>query len=142
MKIDYLWHGSPEKFNILKPTKADDFTNPFGNLFGVYATNFKEAAIAFAMGNKPDKEGRITKFIKGIKNIQMVFIYGTPNFGGLGYLYKLSHEGFKEVCPGQYVCEKEVIPLEIIEIKVDDYRYLYRFATKEEIKTFKETGKI
>jgi len=141
-KPKYLWHGSPNRYEILNPNQASDFLNSAGNLVGVYATPKKESAITFAMGNKPDSQGKVTKFMKGDKNIMMVFIHGSPNWGSTGYLHKLSYEGFKEVCNGQFVCTTHVIPLEIIEIKVDDYKHLSRNATLEEDRIFRETGKI
>ncbi|MCG2725894.1 MAG: NUDIX hydrolase [Elusimicrobia bacterium] len=138
----YLWHGSCDKYETLKPSQATDFTNPMGNLNGVYATPIKEVATTFAMGNKPDSQGRITKFIKGTENVKMVFLYGSPNWGGVGYLYKLAYDGFTEVCKKQFISENETPPMEIIEINVDDYKHLVRNATEEEITTFNKTGKI
>ena len=54
---------------------------------------------------------------------------------GKGYLYELDVGGFDKVSNTQWVCDKQVIPIKIIEINVDDYLHLFRYASDKEMLT-------
>jgi hypothetical protein len=130
----FLYHGSSKRVNILLPKKASDWKFEAGRHFGVYATSNRDVALAFALGGIPDETGTCHRVIreKDRKTLKMVFVRGHPNFGGKGYLYKLSSKGFRYVGGDQWVCENPVNPIKIIEIKVDDYLHLFRYATEQE----------
>jgi hypothetical protein len=62
----------------------------------------------------------------------MIFYHGHPNFGGKGFVYKIDSENFIYAGGTQWVCPSPVVPLEIIEIKVDEHLDLFRYATTDE----------
>ena len=133
-KPKFLYHGSSKKVNALIPRQADDWKYEHGRHFGVYATSNRDVALAFALGAVPDKKGTCHRIIRGKKHkpLKMVFVRGHPNFGGKGYLYKLLSKGFHHVGGNQWVSESQVKPIDIIEINVDDYLHLFRYAIKQE----------
>jgi hypothetical protein len=127
-----LYHGSMKRVDILLSSQSVDWLSRDGNQCGVYATADREIALAFALGWVPDEAGNCSRMIKG-PDKRMVFVDGRPNLGGKGYLYVLPPDRFR-CLPGskQWVCSEPVRPLEIIEINVDDYVHLFRYATDEE----------
>lgn len=133
-KPRYLFHGSSRRYNVLKPKLADDWRFEAGRHFGVYTTSNQDLALAFALGGVPDKTGTCHRIIreKDRKPLKMTFIRGHPKFGCKGYLYKLSSRGFHHVGGDQWVCENPVKPIKIIEINVNDYLHLFRYATPKE----------
>ncbi len=131
-KPKYLYHGSDERLDVLVPHQAEDSLNEAGSQYGVFATSNRDVASAFALGAVPDEAGCVTRVICSLNPVQMIFIQGRPNLGGKGYLYTVSSEGFEQVDELQWVCRESVKPLEVLEINVDDYSHLYRFATDAE----------
>jgi len=130
----YLYHGGSEKVDVLMPHQADDWRCEQGCHFGVYATSNRDVALAFVLGGVPDETGTCSRVIREQDRnpLRMVFVRGHPNFGGKGYLYKLSSEGFRHVGGDQWVCERPVTPVEITEIEVDDHLHLFRYAAEYE----------
>lgn len=116
------------------PHQADDWKYEPGRHFGVYATSNRNVALAFALGGVPDETGTCSRVIreKDRSPLKMVFVRGHPNFGGKGYLYKLSSKGFRHVGGDQWVCDHPVKPIEVIEVNVDDNLHLFRYATEQE----------
>ncbi len=131
-KPKYLYHGSDERVDVLVPHQAEDSLNEAGSQYGVFATSNRDVALAFALGAVPDEAGRVTRVIRSLNPVKMIFIQGRPNLGGRGYLYKMSSEGFEQVDELQWVCRESVKPLEVLEINVDDYPHLYQLATDVE----------
>lgn len=119
--MEYLYHGSSKKIDILIPHQAVDTGFEEGCQNAVYATSNKNMALAFALGAKPNKDGEIERVMLPESGDIMVFEKGTPNYGSKGYLYVLDKSKFKHCLGTQYVCFEEVEPIEIIEINVDDY---------------------
>ncbi len=130
MKPKLLYHGSSEYIKILTPHLANDANNPAGCLNGVYATDIKKVALAFTLGGIADRLGRLSRFMEGKGS--MVFVHGTPNIGGIGWLYILSSKNFKEISPHQWISQKPIKPLKIIKIRVDKYSRIWRYATTAE----------
>lgn len=116
-----LYHGSPNKYDILIPHQAYDTGFAEGCQFAVYATTGKAMAIGFALGAVPDENGEVEREMMPEYGEKMVFRKGHPNYGGKGYLYVLDSEGFVPAMGTQYVCFAPVKPVEVIEINVDDY---------------------
>ncbi len=131
-KPKYLYHGSDERVDVLVPHQADDALNEAGSQYGVFATSNRDVALAFALGAVPDEAGCVTRVVRSLNPVKMIFIQGRPNLGGKGYLYTVSSEGFEQVDELQWVCRESVKPLEVLEISVGDYSHLYRFATDAE----------
>lgn len=137
-EVNKLYHGSSMCSEKLIPHQAYDWGHEEGCENAVYATSNKNVALAFALGIIPDGDGKSERIMEQEFGEIMIFLNGTPNYGGLGYLHVLSHEGFDYAGGTQWVNENEIIPLEIIEIKVDEYLHLMRFATEDEINRFEK----
>jgi hypothetical protein len=133
-KPRFLYHGSSRKTDLLRPHQADDWRYEVGRHHGVYATSERDVALAFALGAVPDETGTCHREMKRREGAraQMVFVRGHPNLGGKGYLYKLSSKGFRHVGGIQWVCDCAVKPISTLEINVDDYSHLFRYATEQE----------
>ncbi|MCK4670253.1 MAG: hypothetical protein KAT43_03540 [Nanoarchaeota archaeon] len=134
-KPKYLWHGSIRKMNTIKPSKAVDLSgHPASNKKAVYATDIKALAIEFGLVDRRYK--KYADYSK--KPVQMVLINGNIRKGKTFYLYKLSSRGFTEAPKGshQWINLKEVKPIEMQELKVDDYKHLCRKATKKDKEFF------
>lgn len=133
-KPKYLYHGSSERVDVLMPHQAHDSIHEAGSQYGVFATSNRDVALAFALGAMPDETGGVTRVIRpqDLNQVKMVFVQGHPNFGGKGYLYIVSSEGFEQVDKLQWVCREPVTPMEILEINADDHLHLFRYATEEE----------
>ncbi|MGL5087133.1 MAG: hypothetical protein ACRC68_15695 [Clostridium sp.] len=136
--VNKLYHGSSVCSEKLIPHQAYDWGYEEGCENAVYATSNKNVALAFALGIKPDVNGKSERVMDTEFGDVMIFVNGMPNYGGVGYLHVLSSEGFTYAGGTQWINKNEVIPLEIIEIKVDEYLHLMRFATKDEINRFEE----
>lgn len=130
-KPRFLFHGSSTKVDTLQPHQAEDWLSEAGRLFGVYATDIRDIAIAFALGAVPDESGAVSRMMRkqDLNPVRMVYLKGHPNFGGKGYLYKLHPKGFKPMGEHQWVSTQSVTPLEVIEFRVDDYLHLFRYAS-------------
>lgn len=122
--MEYLYHGSSRKCDVLLPHQAVDTAFAEGCQNAVYATSDKDMALAFALGAIPDENGEIDRSMMPESGNVMVFEKGTPNYGGKGYLYVLDKAKFQHALGTQWVCYEAVEPVEIVEINVDDYLYL------------------
>jgi len=137
IKPPFLYHGSSQLVNPLKPFQAYDFGFEEGNQYAVYASSEIDIALAFALGAVLDAEGKCDRVMDPKYGFptKMIFFSGHPNYGGKGYLYKLNSDGFVFAGGTQWVNPNPVIPIEVKEINVDDYLHLYRYATNEEKRT-------
>jgi hypothetical protein len=134
-KPRFLYHGSSRRAALLTPHQADDWRFEIGRRLGVYATSERDVALAFALGGVADETGTCHREMrrKGERaRVEMVFVRGHPNYGGKGYLYKLSSKGFRHVGGTQWVRDCAVKPMATLEISVDDYSHLFRYATEQE----------
>ena len=116
-----LYHGSPNRYDLLIPHQAYDTGFAEGCQNAVYATSSKAMAICFALGAVADENGEVEREMMPEYGEKMVFRTGHPNYGGKGYVYVLDAEGFQPALGTQYVRFTPVKPLEVIEINVDDY---------------------
>lgn len=134
IKPSFLYHGSSLLVDKLKSFQAYDWGFKEGNQYAVYATSEYEIALAFALGAVLDEEGKCDRVMdpKYGTPVQMIFFSGHPNYKGKGYVYKFSSEGFIYAGGTQWINPNPVTPIEVNEIKVDDYLHLFRYATSEE----------
>jgi hypothetical protein len=132
----FLYHGTSELVNVLRPRKPHGLFRASDQQAGVYATPNMKLAIAFALGPVPDVQNRMlwTVVCGSGGRVKIVFYYGHPSFGKKGYVYRVATEGFKEISPNQWVSKKSVRPLEVIEIAVDNYLHMVRYASENERK--------
>jgi hypothetical protein len=142
-KPAFLFYGSSQRFAVIRPSEAYDWGYAEGCSNAVYATSNREIVLAFSLGAIPDDTGKYERLMdkKYGHEIKMIFCRGHPNFGGKGYLYKVSSEGFSYAGGTQWVNPSPVTPMEVTEIKVDDYLYLFRYATEVEKQQIEEEFK-
>jgi hypothetical protein len=140
-KPEFLYHGSSERFDVILPSQAYDWGYKEGRRNAVYATSKRDIALAFALGIVPDENGqtdRVMDYKYTKDETVMLYVKGHPNFGGKGYVYKLSSKGFSYAGGTQWVSPVPVHPLEITETNVDDYAHLWRYPTDEERQQIEE----
>ncbi|MCM1039168.1 MAG: hypothetical protein NC434_07585 [Ruminococcus sp.] len=131
--MEYLYHGSSIKCEVLVPHQAIDTGFAEGCQNAVYATSDKNMALAFALGARPDENGELERVMLPEYGNIMVFEKGTPDYGGKGYLYILDKAGFQHALGTQWVSFKAVKPIKIIEINVDDHLDLCMVKEKKKI---------
>ncbi len=129
---DIVYHGSPDKYDVLIPHQAYDIGFEAGCQNAVYATTNKNMAIAFAMGAIPNAQGEVERMMMPEYGDRMVFSKGHPNYGGKGYVYVLDKASFVHAMGTQWVCFEEIKPLEVVVIAVDDYLDLCIVAEQED----------
>lgn len=139
-KPDFLYYGSSERLDILLPSQDYNIDGEKRTQKVIYATSIRDIALAYAIGAVPDENGIIDRVMsyKQDGGVKMIFHKGHPNFGGKGYVYRLSSKGFLPVGGIQWVNPSPVKPLEVTEINVDDYLFLFRYATEEEKQQLEE----
>jgi len=140
-KPEFLYFGSSQRYEVLLPDQAYEKGGKKGSVNVVGATSVRDIALAFALGAVPDETGqqdRVMDYQFESGKTTMLYIKGHPNFGGKGYVYKLSPKGFKFTGGTQWVNPAPVKPVEVTEINVDDYLYLCRNATEEEKRQIEE----
>ncbi|MBP5608946.1 MAG: hypothetical protein J6X66_11880 [Lachnospiraceae bacterium] len=121
---DILWHGSPRKLTELVPNQACDTGFAEGCQLAVYATSNRNMAICFALGcidNDPQSENEASRTMMPEYGDKMVFEGCHPDYGGKGYLYKLDGSEFVHAMGSQWISYKKIVPIEIIEIDVNDH---------------------
>ena len=116
---NYLYHGSPVKTKILYPRQAHDTGYEAGCQKAVYATDSLDMAICFALGVEGDENSERTMLPE--YGMKMVFKNCHPRYGKKGYIYILNKDEFIHAMGSQWVAYKMQIPMDVIEINVDDY---------------------
>lgn len=116
---NYLYHGSPVKTKSLCPRQAYDTGYEAGCQEAVYATDSLDMAICFALGVEGDENSERTMLPE--YGMKMVFKNCHPRYGKKGYIYILNKDEFIHAMGSQWVAYKMQIPVDVIEINVDDY---------------------
>ena len=116
---DYLYHGSPFKTESLHPRQAHDTEYEAGCQEAVYATDSLDMAICFALGVEGDENSERTMLPE--YGMKMLFKNCHPRYGKKGYVYILNKDEFIHAMGSQWVSYKKQVPVDIIEINVDDY---------------------
>lgn len=116
---DYLYHGSPYKFDVVRVRQAVDVMFEEGCQNAVYASESIDMAICFALGVEGSADGeRIMMPDDGMK---MRFVNCHPRYGKKGYIYVLNKSSFVHVMGTQWVSHEDQEPVDILEISVNDY---------------------
>lgn len=82
--MEFLYHGSSNYFDVLKPYQAYDKGFEAGCQNAIYATSNKNMTLAFALGYVPNQNGEIERIMLPEFGDVMVFDKGRPNYGGKG----------------------------------------------------------
>lgn len=120
MKPVYLYHGSQYLFDVVKPHQAAGNYEKDSRMAIYAAENIKEV-IPFALPIRwyPDSPEGKRNFTCSDGKTEL--LYGSLNPEGIGYIYKVSSESFEKIDNWQWVSCQEIVPEEIITIKVRDY---------------------
>lgn len=130
-KPEYLYHGSQYLFDRLIPQPASGACER-ESLTAIYAGESVKMVIPFALPIRwyPDSPMGQRDFVSGEGDTEI--ICGTLNPDGVGYVYRVKSDTFVKIDDWQWVSETEVVPEEVIEIKVRDYWHTVRFSKEAE----------
>jgi hypothetical protein len=135
-----LYHGSPHKLkgDKLIPKPAEDLEkNKHNTITGIYASGFKNAAIAMAVLST--KGVWHAGLDTAAKNPIGIIYRGWPKQRYI-YLHYLPSRTFKNIPKNsaQWVSEKPIKPLRTERLNVKDYIHFVRKATKKERDSWKK----
>lgn len=118
-----LYHGSSKKISKLEPRLARGVGKAQDQLVAVYATHNKAFAQLFAIPLLPGRNGSIkwNTIMQGNK-VCMNLQEGKVDFSSIGYLYKLSEEGFQKIDELQWVCKTNVLVIDWEEVDPNKLR--------------------
>ena len=129
---DYLWHGSKLEHEILYPRQANDTGGKKeSNKNAVYATPNAKFAIAMGLTTPGSDTGMFPN------DSQMVLFSGKLRKGEYVYLHKVPKDLFIKHNGREWYSKpdvKEVKPLEVVAVPVDQYLNLIRQATPKDWK--------
>ena len=130
-KPQYLYHGSQYRFDILEPQPAHGACER-ESMFAIYAAETMEEVIPFALPIRwyPDTPDGRRAF--ECNDGKTKLIYGSLNPNGVGYIYKVKADTFQKVDQWQWVSEVACEPVEVVEIKVQDYLHTVEFSGEAE----------
>lgn len=130
-KPQYLYHGSQYRFDVLEPQPAHGACER-ESMLAIYAAETLEEVVPFALPIRwyPDTpDGKRTFECNG-GNTKL--IYGSLNPNGVGYIYKVKADSFRKIDQWQWISETACVPVEMIEIKVQDYLHTVEFSKEAE----------
>ena len=126
-KPQYVYHGSQYLFDVIRPQQAHG-ANARESQKAIYAAETVDEVIPFALPIRwypDDPTGkRAFSCIGGKTRIE----YGSLDPDGVGYVYKLSADTFEKLDEWQWISTFEVIPDEVICIRVKDYMDTVSFS--------------
>ena len=135
LKPKYVYHGSQYLFDTVKPQKACG-QNEKESQYAIYAAETMDEVIPFALPIRwyPDNSSGKRDFT--IDSGRVFIEYGTLDPDGVGYIYKLKSDSFEKLDEWQWISQVDVIPDDIICIKVRDYihRVFFTDTAKENTK--------
>lgn len=130
-KPQYLYHGSQYRLDVLEPQPAHGACER-ESMLAIYAAETLEEVVPFALPIRwyPDTpDGKRTFECNGGKT---KLIYGSLNPNGVGYIYKVKTDSFRKIDQWQWISETVCVPVEMIEIKVQDYLHTVEFSKEAE----------
>ena len=129
----YLFHGSPKKSDKLIPKLSHDSNNNQDNVdkaVFLFPSLIKASAYAFKDTIKNNSEDLDWNFYIPSNNetpvMTMTNVNIDENITGYIYVFRVTEDMIKDKNSLQYKCHKEIIPDDIIEVKLKDYlKYFY-----------------
>ena len=131
IKPEYLYHGSQYRFNVLEPQPAHGICER-ESMLAIYAAETMEDVVPFALPIRwyPDTPNGKRSF--ECEDGKTKLIYGSLNPNGVGYIYKVKADTFRKIDQWQWVSEAACVPVEVVEIKVQDYWHTVEFSKEAE----------
>ena len=128
-KPQYVYHGSQYLFDIVRPQQACG-ANAQESQKAIYAAGTIDEVIPFALPIRwyPDDPTGRRDF--SCENGKTFIEYGSLNPNGVGYVYKLKADTFEKLDEWQWISKLNVVPEEVICIRVKDYMDTVSFSDK------------
>ena len=130
-KPQFLYHGSQYRLEVLEPQPAHGACER-ESMMAIYAAETMEEVVPFALPIRwhPDApDGKRAFECDGGKT---KLIYGSLDPNGVGYIYKVKADTFHKIDQWQWVSETACAPVEVVEIKVQDYLHTVEFSKEAE----------
>ena len=128
----YLFHGSSNKLDVIKPNLSYDSNNNKNNVDNaIFLTPIflKATAYAFKDTIKKNSDGLDWDFIISNLNdfpvMKMKNVRVDNDMVGYVYVFKYNNYMFKDENSYQYKCYNNLIPIDVIEVCYKDYSYYY-----------------
>lgn len=128
-KPQYVYHGSQYLFDVVRPRQARG-ANAQESQKAIYAAETIEEVIPFALPIRWYPDDPTGKRSFSCENGKTLIEYGSLNPNGVGYVYKLRADTFEKVDEWQWISMFDVVPDEIICIRVKDYMETVSFSEK------------
>lgn len=128
-KPQYVYHGSQYLFDIVRPQQAHG-ANAQESQRAIYATETMDEVIPFALPIRWYPDDPTGKRAFSCKDGKTLIEYGSLDPNGVGYVYKLRADTFEKLDEWQWISMSDVVPDEIICIRVKDYLNTVSFSEK------------
>ena len=115
----YLYHGSQYLFDTVKPRQACG-TSTQDSQMAIYAAENINEVIPFALPIRWYPDDPTGKRAFSCENGKTMIEYGSLDPNGVGYVYKLKADTFEKLDEWQWISIREVVPDEVICIRVKD----------------------
>ena len=128
----YMFHGSPRLLESIKPHKSHDSNNNLDNISNavfLFPSFLKAIPYAFKDTIKKMSDGLDWNF--EITNnddyplMKMENVNVSDDITGYIYVFLNNEDMIKDSNDYQYKCFKEITPIDIIEVRFDDYKQYY-----------------
>ena len=128
-KPQYVYHGSQYLFDVVRPQQACG-ANAQESQKAIYAAQTIEEVIPFALPIRWYPDDPTGKRAFSCNDGNTFIEYGSLDPNGVGYVYKLKADTFEKLDEWQWISISDVIPDEIIYIRVKDYMNTVSFSEK------------
>ena len=128
-KPQYVYHGSQYLFDVVRPQQACG-ANAQESQKAIYAAQTIEEVIPFALPIRWYPDDPTGKRTFSCNDGKTFIEYGSLDPNGVGYVYKLKADTFEKLDEWQWISISDVIPDEIIYIRVKDYMNTVSFSEK------------
>ncbi len=126
-KPEYVYHGSQYLLDTVKPQQACG-ENSKESQNAIYAAETINEVIPFALPIRWYPDNSTGKRAFTVENGKTFIEYGSIDPNGVGYIYKLKSDSFERLDDWQWISRVDVLPDEIICIKVQDYIHTVSFS--------------
>ena len=130
-KPKYVYHGSQYLFDTVKPQKACG-QNEKESQYAIYAAETMDEVIPFALPIRWYPDNPTGKRDFTVDSGRAFIEYGSLDPDGVGYVYKLKADSFERLDKWQWISKVDVVPEEIICIKVRDHIQKVSFSEAAE----------
>lgn len=134
----YLFHGSPKKLSILEPKLTNDSNHNKNNIataIFLFPSFLKATPYAFKDTIKKLSSELDWNFEISNNNIYPLMIMENVNVFDdiIGYIYvfKKDNSMIKDNNTYQYKCYHQLVPIDIIKVKYQEYKKYYKVINKK-----------